>query len=68
MAAVGAKAFHQALAVFQPAHDIPKKYFGSVFIKTNATIGAALILHVTTGGKTLEHLDKMLTRDIKNLR
>ncbi len=68
MAAVGAKAFHQALAVFQPAHDVPKKYFRSIFIKTNATIGAALILHVTTGGKALEHLDKMLTRYIKNLR
>ncbi|CQR42162.1 hypothetical protein THICB3120158 [Thiomonas sp. CB3] len=27
-----------------------------------------MILHVATGSKTLEHLDKMLTRDIKNPR
>lgn len=65
MPAIGPQAFHQALTLLHPAHQISKTYFICLFLQANAASGTALILHISAQGQALEHLEKMLTRYIK---
>ncbi len=61
MTAIGPQAFHQALAIFQPAHEVSKKYFFSLFSQANTAADTTLIEHITAQGQTLQNLDQMLT-------
>ncbi len=56
MPAIKPQAFHQALALFHPAHQISKAYFICLFLQANAASGAALILHISAQGQALKHL------------
>ena len=54
--AIGPQAFHQALTLFHPAHQISKANFICLFLQANAASGATLILHIPAQGQALKHL------------
>lgn len=66
MATLRAQALNQPLTFLQPSHKAAKTNFMGLFLQANTPAHPALILHVSALRQTLQHLDQMFTRYIKN--